>query len=630
MKKTLTVLFAVLIILFTSGFGNIRMFLSETDVKENESNSYKWDLTDIFKSDEDFENALKDFEDTTIPHLKSFAGKLNTEEGVYSFLAASDTANIDISRIYAYAMLKSEEDQSDNKATAMLSGANRAYLNYLDATAFAQAELLSLADTFWEELLTKERMKPFAYQINLLRASAAHVLPENETLMLTPIFNSLTGTSTLYSKLTSADMVFPEITGPDGNMVTADNNITSWILINSQNRDFRKSIYEANRAAYGQYRNVFAQNMDNYIQANVSLAALQRYGSVLEAMLKSGAIPESIYTNLIEVASANLDTAHRLIALRAEMMGLDKIYESDTYVPLAGDLTVSFPYEIGKETLLEALSPLGDDYRDVLVKAFSEGWIDVYPADGKGGGAFSMGIYDVHPYILHNYTDDFDSLSTLAHELGHAVHQYNSALAAKSLHNGDVTIFTTEVASMLNELLLSDYMRKNAKTDEERLYYLFSELSLLQGSFFTQIMFSEFEDTMYKTVESGGSLTADFLESKWLEIRKKYNGEQVIVLKGSEYRWSAVPHFYYDYYVYQYATSIAAACIIADGIINGDREILEGYLAFLSMGNSAGGVELLKTAGVDMESANLADALIERFNLLIDEIKLIDLEEHVD
>ena len=584
-------------------------------------NEYKWDLTHIFADTEAFETALAELEDKLLPGLAAYAGTLNENDAVFSFLAESDRVYQSLERLYTYAMLKSSEDRQDNDATAMLSRATGVWYSYSDTTAFAAPELLLLPDDFWDSLLQEERMRPYAYQITLMRENSKYILPENETVLLTPLSNAANNAYLLYSKLTDADMEFPAITDSQGNSFIADDVNRPSVLSSHPEREFRKEMMEANLGAFGRYRNTFAQNMDTFIQINVSSAGFHNYNSAREAALIANAVDPAILTNTIAIANENLDTAHRNVTLRKKIMDVDEIYLSDMSYPLTEDIAAIFSYEDGRNTLMKALAPLGPDYLGILEQAFTESWIDAYPSEGKDSGAFCAYLYTLHPYILMNYTDDFDSVTTLAHELGHAGHMYLSAQNQESISNGTPSIFTAEVASTVNELLLSDYLIRNAGTKEEKLFYLFSELTTLEGTFFKQVMYSEFEDAMYQTVEEGGSLTADVLEGLWAGLMEKYHGSDFAHVEGIEYGWSRIPHFYYRFYTYQYATSIAAAAVISQRITDGEPGAVEDYLAFLKAGDSAGSVDLLKALGVDMTRTDFADPFMERYNNLIDQIE---------
>ena len=273
--------------------------------------------------------------------------------------------------------------------------------------------------------------------------------------------------------------------------------------------------------------------------------------------------------------------------------------------------------------MLNALEPLGEEYQNNLKTAFNQRWIDVYPADAKTGGAFSGGLFTVHPYVLHNYTDDFDSVSTLAHELGHAMHQYSSEQNQQSASDASPTAFTSEVASTTNELLFYDYMIKNAKTDEEKRVYLFQHLSTLMNTYYTQVMFAEFEEGMYNIAEQGGSLNADNLEKLWLEINAKYYGDECELLDNAKYGWERIPHFYYNFYVYQYATSIAVSCAVVDSIASGDEAAIQRYHTFLKAGDTDGGEKIIALTGIDITDPEFTKAFVNRCNSVMDQIEAL-------
>lgn len=590
---------------------------------------YHWDLTAIYADMTAWEKDIQVAETEVIPALSAFAGKLNTEEDILAYLEQQSIADQKISKLLTYATLLSEQNQSDNQATAALQKVSKLYDTYLATTSFASPELLANPEEFLDSLVQTPRAEPYAEQIRRLREDAEHVLPEETEIMLLPVANAANGANLLFSKLTSADMKYPTIKDSDGKEIIVDEANYSMILTSYPDQEFRKEAREILLAAYGQYRNTFAQNMDNFVQAKVSLAHSHQYKTAKEASMVSSAVPAMVYDNLMAAVSQNLDAAHRNVTFRKNVFDTDSIYYSDLNYPLVKELDVSISYEEAQTMIIEALAPLGEEYQSNLQRAFDERWIDVYPAAGKSSGAFSSGLYGVHPYVLTNYTDDYNSASTLAHELGHAMHQYESGQNQKSAFNANPTSFTSEIASTTNELLLSDYMIKNAKTDEEKLYYLSSQLTTLNNAFFLQAMYAEFEEAAYQIVENGGSLTADVLEQTWNGLMQKYYGPDYALSVGEEFNWSRIPHFYLDHYVYQYATSIAAASSIAQRITSGEPGAVEAYHNFLRAGDSGNGVEIVKLAGVDMTSPDFADGLIIRYNDVIDQIEeLLGIQEN--
>lgn len=446
------------------------------------------------------------------------------------------------------------------------------------------------------------------------------MLTEEQELLLYPLQKSISGADELFGKLTNIDMEFDTITDSGGHEVVISDLSLSTILSTNPDQEFRKKASEAYNNSYGKYRNTLAQNMDNFIQAEVSFSRFKNYKDAKDAHMSSSHVPADVYTNLIAAVDNNLGSYQRGYELRKKILGLEILYSSDGSYPLS-QTKLSFPYEIAKEHVLNAVAPLGEDYQARMKKAMDERWIDVYPTENKTQGAFSYTYPEGHPFVLLNQIDDYHSMSTIAHELGHAIHSAYSMEEQTSVYNKNPTIFTTEVASTANELLLADYMYANAKTKDEKIFYLTNELFLLNSTFFEQARLAEFEEEMYKCVEEGGILTPDFLEETYAEIGSKYRGPVVETTESSKYGWSTIPHFFYKHYVYQYATSISAACTITKRIQSGEPGAVDAYLEFLKAGDSGSGVDLLKLAGVDMTSEHFADDLIERYNHIIDEIE---------
>lgn len=582
---------------------------------------YHWDLTAIYADNAAFEKELQVFEKELLPVLTVYRGELNTEENILAFMQERDKVEQIGRKLYVYASCLSEQNQADSAATAAYQKASKALETLRGTIAFAGPELLANSDTFLDKLLQKPEMQPFETQLSRMRTQAKYVLPPEEENLLLPLDSAATGAFSLFSKLTAADMVFTTIKDPAGKDILIDEAAANQIAFTHSDREFRKSSTTALYGAYGQYRNTFAQNMDNFLQATVSSAHGHHYQSAKESSLAENDVPIEVYDNLIIAANNNLSAAHRNAELRKKILGAEELYSSDMNYPLVKDLEMTFSYEGAQKLIIEALAPLGSEYQVNLKKAFDERWIDVYPSEGKSSGAFSAGLYGVHPFILTNYTDDFYSLTTLAHELGHAMHQYQSEQTQKSDFTSAPSSFTSEVASVTNELLLSDYMIKNAKSDDEKLYFLFLELSTMRNSFFMQTMFAEYEDAIYQIVEDGGSVTADTLEQRWREIVTKYDGPSMAPMENVQFGWSRVPHFYYDHYVYQYATSIAAASSIAKRITVGEAGAVEAYQKFLCAGDSGNAVEIIKLAGVDITSPDFAKEFISRYNGVMDQIE---------
>lgn len=580
---------------------------------------YQWDLTDIFASQEAFDQTALEAE-AKVGKLGQWSGKLDSVESVKAFLDAKEDAQIPYQKIQAYIFLMDTQQNGNTKSAELGETSNRLYQLIVENTAFFNAEMSQLPDSLWDDILSSEELKPYSWELTCLNAERTHMLTEEQELLLFPLRKNIKGAEDLYNKLTNIDMEYDTVTDQEGHEVVVTDLVLSSILAENPDQEFRKECTEIYNNTYGKYRNILAQNMDNFIQAEVSLARFQNYKDAKEAHMSSAHVSPEVYTNLLAAVNSNLESHHREYALRKEIMGLKALYNSDLSYPLS-QTQLSFPYETAKEHVLHAVAPLGTDYQKRMEKAFSECWIDVYPTENKTQGASSFSYPSGHPYVLLNQTDDYESMSILAHELGHAMHTDYSSEEQSSFFNENATSFTSEVASTANELLLADYMFANAKTKDEKLFYLTNELSLLSSSFFGQAMYAEFEEAMYQCVEEGGTLTPDFLEETYRDISSKYSGSGVEPMESSKYRWARVPHFFYRHYVYQYATSIAASCTITQRIQAGEPGAVEAYLEFLKAGDSASGADLLKLTGVDITSEHFADDLIDRYNKIIDEIE---------
>lgn len=586
-----------------------------------ETEQYHWDLTDIFPDNTAFEKELGEVKQLVSAGFSKYKGKLNTTETVFAYNKETEDISIRLNRLYVYGSFLLSHNQEDAIAVDYQQQVSKLADSFAVASTPCQLEIINGSDSFWEALLSAPEAMPYATSLKRLREIKEHTLSESEELLLIPLYKSVNGSGTLYEKLVYADMKYNTIKNDKGEEIVVDEAAYGNIISTNKDQAYRKEAGEAIFGSYGEYRNTFAQNMDNFVQAQVSLAHSCKYVSAKQSALAGSFVPTQVYDNLIVAVDNSLETYRRNIMLRKKLLGVDTIFTTDMNYPLVEDLESTITYEQGKELVLNALEPLGEEYQTNLKKAFDERWIDVYPSEGKTTGAYSSGLFTVHPFVLHNYTDDLSSVSTLAHELGHAMHQYESEQNQKSINAAEPTSFTSEIASTTNELLFYDYMIKNAKTDEEKRVYLFDQLGMLIGTFYTQAMFAEFEDGMYKIVEDGGSLNAEKLEELWISINKKYFGDDCTLLDNAKFGWSRIPHFYYNFYVYQYATSVAAACSIIDGVESGDALALERYQTFLKAGDTGDGAEIIKLTGVDITDPKFADALIARCNRIMDQIE---------
>lgn len=586
--------------------------------------SERWDLTDIYPDEEAFRSDLAAFEKEYIPGIEQFRGKLGTVEGVLDYFNYFDKAMAAFSKLQNYVTLRTILDQGDSSATADSGEVMKLGDRYFNASAYASKELYANDDAFLDRLIADERMAPYKNQILREREQTQHLLDEREEQLLMPLMLQASGASTLYEKLANADMEFPTAKDSQGTEHPCNEPAYRNLVNSSPDRTLRENMSRTLLGTYGQYRNTLSQNMDNFVQAMVATAHFHHYDSAREASLASSAIPLAVYDNLLSTADSRLDVRHQAIRLRKEILGYDVLSNQDLVIPLVKDTDRKYPYQDAKKIVPEALAPLGETYCNDFRKALDSRWVDVYSADRKATNAASMGVNGIHPFIYLNYGDNYDSMSTLAHEMGHAMHQYYSDVYQESIYNKNVTTFATEVASLTNELLLSDYMISHAESDEEKLFYLSTQLTLLDSAFFNQTMYARFETDMYQIVEDGGSLTPDILETLWTDTCQKYYGPDFHPLEEGRYGWSRIPHFYYNHYVFQYATSIAASCNIVDRILAGEDGAVDQYLEFLQAGDaSPDSVTTLKIAGVDMTAPSAYDALFQRYENLIAQIETL-------
>ena len=418
-----------------------------------------------------------------------------------------------------------------------------------------------------------------------------------------------------FGMLSNADLKFESTVDKDGN----EHNISHGTfipLLKSKDRVLRKNVFENYYKTYIDHKNTFAMLINSEVKKNIFYSKVKNFPSSIEASLFSNNVPLSVYDNLIESVHKYLPSMYKYIKLRKAVLGLDEIHMYDIYTPIVSNFDKKYNYEEAKEIILNALKPMGDDYTAIVKKGINEKWIDVYENQGKRSGAYSFGSYDSKPFILLNYQDTLDDVFTLIHEMGHSVHSYYSK-TNQEYHYANYSIFVAEVASTTNEALLNDYFIKNAKTKEEKLYILNHYLEQFRGTIFRQTMFAEFEKEIHNIAESGEAITCEKLCEVYGNLNKLYYGEDIVNDENIKYEWARIPHFYYDFYVYQYATGFSAAIAFAKNILDGKTE---DYLNFLKSGSKDYPINILKNAGVDMAEGNAVESALEIFDKLVDEM----------
>lgn len=587
---------------------------------------YKWDLTDLYPSDDAWASALEGLK-KRLPALEKCKGTLGeSAKRLQSALDLLNDINKEFARLDSYAQMHFDEDTRVSKYQSMKSQMQQLATDFSTAAAFMEPEILAI-DKARIEKFAKENKGLDVYRKYLADISRrrAHTGTESEEKIIAAAGLMASTPSDVYSLFFNADFPFPEITLSDGQKVRLDQSAFS-LHRASADRDDRKKVFEAFFGKVNDYQRTFGSQLYGEVKKNMFYARVRKYGSALEAALDVNKIPGQVYQKLIENVNNNLSTFHRYLSLRKRILGIDELHYYDLYAPLLKDVELNYSVEESKKNILASLKPLGTEYTDVVARAFEERWIDMYPTDGKRSGAYSNGsAYDVHPYILMNYNGKYGDMSTLTHELGHTMQSYFSN-KHQPFPLADYPIFVAEVASTFNEALLIDHMLKNMKDDESRLSLLGDYLEGIKGTVFRQTQFAEFELKIHELAEKGEPLTGERFNEIYFDLVKRYYGHDkgvCIVDDEIQAEWAYIPHFYYNFYVYQYATSFTASAALSEQALQGNREVIQKYLKFLSAGGSDYPIELLKLAGVDMTTSQPFELTMRKMNRVMDEIEEI-------
>ena len=580
---------------------------------------FTWDLTDIFPSDEAWRaeyEALKPYAEA----VAAYRGRLGeSAETLLAYFRLDDELNVRVGRLYGYANCKADEDTSNGFYQDLRGKALSLSVTLSGAGAFAASELLALSDeTLTRFYAEQPELATYRRPIERVRRRRAHILsPECEAL-LANAGEMADSPDAIFGVFHNADLRFPAVTDGAG----AEQPLTDATfvpLLQSGDRTLRRNTFETYYATLGGYRNTLAATLDAQFKQLRFFANARRYPSTLDAALDATEVPVSVYDSLIESVHANLDMMYRYVALRRRLLGVDELHMYDVYTPIVPDVAEEILFEQAKATVLDALAVLGEDYTAMLREGFDHRWLDVYPNVGKRGGAYSSGIARPHPYVLLNQTDDLDSQFTIAHEMGHAMHSYLSC-KHQPVCTSDYVIFVAEVASTCNEVLLMRHLLNKSTDRRERAYLINHFLDQFKGTVYRQTMFAEFERELGRMAERGETLTADALDEKYLALNRLYFGPGMISDAQIALEWARIPHFYYNYYVFQYATGFSAAVALADRILREGEPAVADYKRFLSGGSSTDPISLLKLAGVDMSTPAPVDAALAMFGELVDEL----------
>lgn len=585
------------------------------------SDEYKWSVKDLYSSDElwnnDYEKALKSTQEKS-----SFEGcVMDSADTLADALSESEKDDYITERLYVYAFMRYYEDTSDGTYQQMSGKAQMLAVKMSEKYSFLVPEIMAADDDKVARFLDSDKIKSYRHLLCDMLAKKEHTCSQKEEKLLAMASQMADSPSDIFSKFNNADVKFGKVHDEHGD----EKELTSAgfsVFMESRDRNVRKEAFYALYRQYKSYINTLAASYYGNVKQAVFFANARNYESTLQMYLSGSFIPESVYTNLIDTVNNNLDKMHDYVSLRKKTLGVDELHFYDIYAPLTSDYTVKVSYENAKETVLDALKILGDDYVSQVKKGYESGWVDVYENDGKRSGAFSWGAYGTHPYIFLNYTETLNDIFTLIHETGHAMHTYYSNETQPYTYAG-YKIFVAEVASTCNEVILIDYLLKHSRSDEEKKYLYGHYLEQFKGTLFRQTMFAEFEMITHRMAQDGEVLNAESLCGTYKKLNEKYFGKDMVIDEEIAYEWARIPHFYTPFYVYQYATGFSAAVAIATKIINGDKEVLHGYREFLKGGSSMHPIELLSLCKIDMSKPDVIQDALNVFGSLIEDFKKI-------
>lgn len=591
-------------------------FMGQYKSREDVPLEEKWSLEDIYPSLKEWEEDYRTIEDKT-GDLKQFDGQINDANSLFKYLKLSEETGYTYKKLYVYAMLQLDLDTRVTSSQALLDRAKQLGVKLSSATSFFMPFLLSLEEDTLKQYIEEEKGLSY-FEEDLLESYRykQHVLSKEKEEVLSELGEALSAPSNIFGMINNADIKFGEVT-QDGKKVELTRGLYSK-LIEDENRDTRKEAYKAYYKPYVEQKNTIAATLSQAIKNNVKLSKMRQYPSALEKSLFSDMVPKDVYDNLIQATKDNIKPYHEYSRIRKEILGVDELRAYDLNVPLVTGVKEDISFDEAYETMLKSLTPLGEEYVNTLRSFRENRYFDVRETPGKRSGAYNLGLYGVHPFVLLNHRDDLDSLFTLVHECGHAMHSWYSSKHQPQISAG-YSIFVAEVASTVNEVLLIRYLLKTTEDEAMKKHLLNHFIDSFKGTLFTQAMFAEFEKVTHEKAEKGEPLNADVFNDMYEQIFREFSGEELVLDEEVKYGWSRIPHFYRPFYVYKYATGYASAIQIADTLLKGDKDYLERYLTFLKSGSSDYPLELLKKAGVDLTKPEPIQNALSIFGELVEE-----------
>jgi oligoendopeptidase F len=600
---------------------NVQKIPQRSDIPEK----YKWKLEDIYPSLSQWE---KDFSlvGSLLPGMEKFEGHLAESGKTFlDCMRMQDSVWIITDRLYVYANLKLDEDNRVSEYQELSDRVANLYTSVRQATSFIEPEITALPEGRLSDLIQQQPgLAVYQHYFDTILRRKAHILSAPEEALLAQVGNVARIPRNVFTMLDDADIKYPVVTDEDGHQVQLTKERYSKLL-ESTNRQVRKEASDAYNQTYLGYINTLGATLSGSISKDIFYARAEKYNSCLEASLFPNNIPVDVYDNLIKAVDANLEPIHKYVRLRKQLIKVGELHKYDLWVPLVPQAKMEIPYDSAVALVMKAVQPLGKPYVDDLRKGFNSRWVDVYETEGKGSGAYSWGAYTTHPYMLLNYNGSLENVFTVAHEMGHNMHRLYSNRTQPYIY-ADCDIFVCEVASTFNEALLMDYLLKHAKNKEQKLYLLNYYIDQIMGTFYSQVMFSEFEEVAHQKAESGEALSAASMRKIYKDIFQKYYGPELVLDSLDDLGCLRISHFYREFYVYKYATSFAASSALSRKVLAGDKDALNRYLELLKSGDSDYPVELLKKAGVDMTTPEPVNETIKLFGQLVDEMEKL-LEE---
>jgi len=587
--------------------------------KRSETNpDTRWKLEDLFPSQAEWDKEYAQAKEQ-IKDIAKFQGKLDDAEQLKACFELEDELSLHVERLYVYANMRHHEDTAEPVNMALSDKSKKLSVETGEALSFITPEVLSLPEVKLDAYIADPSLAKYRHTLEEMRRQKAHILSKTEEALLAQAGNVSQAPGTIFSMLNNADLKFPKVKDENGEEVELTHGRYIQFL-ESRNRDVRREAFKAMYETYGKMKNTLASTLSANVNKNIFYARARKYPSVLEMSLYGDNIPKDVYTNLIDTIHTHLPLMHRYMKLRKKLLKVDELHMYDLFAPLVEEFQMNISYDEAKRTVQESLKPLGDDYLGVLREGLEGGWIDVYENEGKRAGAYSWGAYGTHPYVLLNHKDNLNSMFTLTHEMGHALHSYYSD-KNQAYRDAQYTIFLAEVASTLNEALLMHYLLEKSADPKEKMYLLTYYADQFRTTVFRQTMFAEFEMIIHEKAEAGESLTPQELSRIYYDLNKKYYGDDMVVDQEIEMEWARIPHFYTSFYVYKYATGFSAATSFSKQILEEGAPAVERYLGFLKSGGSDYSINILKKAGVDMSTPEPVTQAMSVFEDLIGQME---------